>query len=77
MLSAVQNDSLTDLREYLDKGYNPNVPVSGSYLLNEAVQKSDLGIVDLLLQYGADPLLKVKGEDTIELAVRGNKIGIL
>lgn len=34
MFSAVKNDNMTDLRDYLEKGFDVNAQFEGSYLIH-------------------------------------------
>ncbi len=49
ILSAINSQNLTELKLFLVKGFNPNVKVSNTYPLHEAVKKNNAAMVDLLL----------------------------
>lgn len=55
-LALSENPPLFSVSEYLlQKGANPNIEIDGETPLTFATKKGDLGMVNLLLGYGADP----------------------
>lgn len=77
LFSAVDSLNIDDLSAFLRKGYNPNQLVNNITLLQHAISNNHPEIVDLLLEYSADPKMKVKNIDAIELALQSNKIEML
>lgn len=51
----VQDGCIDGVRELLKAGCNPNVPVDGLYPIVEASRVKNFELVNLLLDYGADP----------------------
>ncbi len=77
ILSAVNSQNLTELRSFLVKGFSPNIKISNTYPLHEAVKKNNAAMIDLFLEYKADPFLAISNQDAIGLAVKDNKIRII
>jgi ankyrin repeat protein len=56
ILQAILNNSFTQVKELLEKGANPNIEIRGTVPLSYVCYKSDDSeMIQLLLEYGADP----------------------
>lgn len=78
LIAAVRNHNYDAVRVLLDRGANPNVRIAGGSAFSQAVVSSNINMINLLLEHGADVNAGgPQGRTLLVTAVMGGNVGVL